>query len=243
MKRTILAAAAAVSFCLSGAAYAKTTPIITIWYPQQTALPAYTTATVIQDFSAAVGANGTPYEPQTVPGLFSEEVKIQGQNKRVTLYNTDPLTGQPKNGMDGNYIGLVNGADYVINFLNGGVQFFSFVFNNLGTNDKLTLYFSDGTSVYYTAKDILNGAEIIGGQTPADIPGQPDDWGRVVYDMLGGPNLISADFHSGSSEWFIDSIAWAVPEPGTWAMMILGFGMAGWQLRKRRRAKGALATA
>jgi hypothetical protein len=24
-----------------------------------------------------------------------------------------------------------------------------------------------------------------------------------------------------------------VPEPGTWAMMILGFGLIGWQIRRR----------
>ena len=61
----------------------------------------------------------------------------------MTLYNT---TAQPKSGMDGNYIGIVGGADYIMNFLNGGVQFFSFVLNNLGTNDKLTLTFADGTT-------------------------------------------------------------------------------------------------
>jgi hypothetical protein len=28
----------------------------------------------------------------------------------------------------------------------------------------------------------------------------------------------------------------AVPEPGTWAMMLMGFGLIGWRLRRRRRA-------
>jgi hypothetical protein len=28
----------------------------------------------------------------------------------------------------------------------------------------------------------------------------------------------------------------AVPEPGTWAMMLTGFGLIGWRLRRRRRA-------
>jgi hypothetical protein len=27
----------------------------------------------------------------------------------------------------------------------------------------------------------------------------------------------------------------AVPEPGTWAMMLMGFGLIGWRLRRRRR--------
>jgi hypothetical protein len=31
----------------------------------------------------------------------------------------------------------------------------------------------------------------------------------------------------------------AVPEPGTWAMMLLGFGMIGLTLRRRRAAEGS----
>ncbi|MFL6758999.1 PEPxxWA-CTERM sorting domain-containing protein [Sphingomonas sp.] len=30
-------------------------------------------------------------------------------------------------------------------------------------------------------------------------------------------------------------VATAVPEPGTWAMMLMGFGLIGWRLRRRRR--------
>ena len=47
-------------------------------------------------------------------------------------------------------------------------------------------------------QDILNGGEIIGVKNN-EIPDQPNDWGRVAYDMIGGPNLVSADFHSGST--------------------------------------------
>ena len=36
-----------------------------------------------------------------------------------------------------------------------------------------------------------------------------------------------------------DSVATAVPEPGTWAMMLLGFGAIGFAMRRRRR-EGAL---
>jgi hypothetical protein len=33
----------------------------------------------------------------------------------------------------------------------------------------------------------------------------------------------------------------AVPEPGTWAMMLLGFGAAGYSMRRSRRAQPRLA--
>lgn len=35
------------------------------------------------------------------------------------------------------------------------------------------------------------------------------------------------------------SVAAAVPEPGTWALMLFGFGAMGYSLRRRRRAGGA----
>jgi hypothetical protein len=30
-----------------------------------------------------------------------------------------------------------------------------------------------------------------------------------------------------------------VPEPGTWATMLLGFGLSGWMMRRRRRTVAA----
>jgi hypothetical protein len=96
------------------------------------------------------------------------------------------------------------------------------------------LYFSDGTSQDIISHDNLNGGQVI--DLPNNqIPVSPNDWGRVSYDMNGGPSIVKADFSSGSGWWYIDSIAFAAPEVGTWMMMILGFGMAGWQLRVRRR--------
>jgi hypothetical protein len=41
---------------------------------------------------------------------------------------------------------------------------------------------------------------------------------------------------SGASTLTISSLTSAAPEPGTWIMMILGFGMAGFGLRYRRRS-------
>ena len=108
------------------------------------------------------------------------------------------------------------------------------MFNGLGTNDKLRLDFSDGTSQDIIGFDILNGGQVIG-LPNNEIPDPPDDWGRVSYDMNNGNSIVKATFSSGSGFWYIDSIAFAAPEASTWAMLILGFGLAGWQLRVRRR--------
>lgn len=208
-------------------------PYTVIWSPQSIALPAWTSATIIETFTTPGGVNNTDYVPKTVPGVFQESVKIQ-QNKRVALFDV-PLAG-----MTGQYIGIVNGAEYTIDLLSAaGARFFSFAFNNLGQNDKLTLYYANGTSQDIVGFDILNGPSIIGGQNPQDVPDQPNDWGRVSYDMGSNSPITKATFSSGSGTWYIDSIAWAAPEPATWALMILGFGLAGWQIRRRRRAIAA----
>lgn len=213
-----------------------TPPYNIIWNPQSTALPGYTTATVLEDFSTPDVPNNTPFVGQTVAGLFTDYADVPANHDpRTSVFET------PLSGMDGQYIGVVKGADYTIELLSGGVQFFSFVFNGLGTDDKLTLYFGDGTSQTIIGHDILTGGAVIDLQN-TDIPAPPNDWGRVSYDMLGGPPIVKAVFSSGAGTWFIDSIAFAAPEPGTWLMMILGFGLAGWQLRFRRR-KAQLATA
>lgn len=49
------------------------------------------------------------------------------------------------------------------------------------------------------------------------------------------------DFSSTGNSFEFDSLAGGVPEPTTWALMIVGFGGAGALLRRRRRAGAAVA--
>jgi PEP-CTERM motif len=234
VKRIVIAA---VALAIASPAVAAPPPYTIIWNPQSTTLPAYTAATVIQDFETPDVANNTPYGGRTVAGVFTDTALVPGPHSpRTSVFET------LLSGMDGQYIGVVNGSDYILQLLSGGVQFLSFALNGVHQNDKLKLSFSDGTSQEIVGFDILNGPKIIGGQNPGDIPDPPDDWGRVSYDMNGGLSIVEARFSSGSGTWYIDSIAFAAPEPGTWAMLIMGFGLAGWQLRLRRR-KLRLATA
>lgn len=233
MKRLILAAAA---LAFASPSFATSPPPYgIIWNQGSVNLPAYTTAIVLEDFSTPDVPNDTAFVGQTT-ALFTDYADVPGPHKpRTSVFET------PLDGMVGQYLGVVNGADYTIELLNGGAQFFSFVFNGLSQNDKLTLYFGDGTSQTIIGHDILTGAQVIGGSN-SDFPLIPD-WGRVSYDMYGGPSIVKAVFSSGSGFWYIDSIAFAAPEPGTWAMMILGFGLAGSSIRWRRRKQHGLAIA
>jgi hypothetical protein len=56
--------------------------------------------------------------------------------------------------------------------------------------------------------------------------------GTFTLNILGNPGTSSGSF--GGSVAFTAAAA-AVPEPGTWAMMLVGFGAIGFSMRRRRR--------
>jgi hypothetical protein len=67
--------------------------------------------------------------------------------------------------------------------------------------------------------------------------------GPVTIDFLGTGGLITLDFSSDSrsgADAILDNVVLTtapagVPEPATWAMMLLGFGAIGLAMRRRRR--------
>lgn len=71
------------------------------------------------------------------------------------------------------------------------------------------------------------------------------DGNTGTYDtvnLVGWDNLVSVSWEKtsdGSNGFFLDNIVTgmggAVPEPGTWAMLILGFGLTGAAMRRRER--------
>jgi hypothetical protein len=66
--------------------------------------------------------------------------------------------------------------------------------------------------------------------------------GRFSFDLTGlGIDKIT--FGSTNNAFEIDNISAAIPEPGVWAMMMLGLGGLGYALRRRRYAVRGAATA
>uniref|UniRef100_UPI00286B0922 PEPxxWA-CTERM sorting domain-containing protein n=1 Tax=Phenylobacterium sp. TaxID=1871053 RepID=UPI00286B0922 len=57
----------------------------------------------------------------------------------------------------------------------------------------------------------------------------------------GTLNLYYWDENAGDNTGFVTASISAVPEPVTWTMMILGFGLAGSALRRRRAMAHAAA--
>jgi hypothetical protein len=204
-------------------------------------LPGFTTAAIFETFEG--GINNTQFLPpaQSQPGSRPQtavgDVIVASGNIPGQSINPDPGNDKylaiggglnDRTGPDG--LLLPPGA-FTVN-LAPGVTVFSFVFGTLDSYNSLQLFFSDGTN------QIRTGQQIIGGPAPA--PGAvftSGETGRVTYDTNGVNTITSAVFTSSIDAFEIDSLAAAVPEPATWGMMILGFGLIGGQLRSRRRTK------
>lgn len=122
--------------------------------------------------------------------------------------------------------------------------------NQVGTFKTLGNFYLTDFSLYLGSPDDYNtvkfnflgggsqtmtGSEIWGGV----VLGNGDRTkGYRVYYNFNGAKVTSIDFGTGNTNAFeFDGLAAsvAVPEPATWALMIMGFGSAGAMLRHRRR--------
>lgn len=117
----------------------------------------------------------------------------------------------------------------------GDITSISFLWGSV--DDYNTLEFLDamgGVLATFTGNDIFN---------PANGDTNDPNTNPVVTFLLDGMDvsafdslrLTSARNGEGINAFEIDNIAInPVPEPGTWAMMLLGFGAAGFAMRRRR---------
>ena len=68
---------------------------------------------------------------------------------------------------------------------------------------------------------------------------------KATYHLTGNSHTLEFDQSPDLLGWtFVSEVSFfgtpGVPEPSTWAMMLLGFGGIGWQLRRRRRSSRRL---
>jgi hypothetical protein len=155
----------------------------------------------------------------------------------------------------GNYASVRQGGSFVINFsdyFTKPVQVFSFALGSVDGRDsagrrpqdggvapfnaagnKVTLYLGNGTTAVFTGSELTDGAAD-GNQSNANTNG------RVTFDTRGlTGGILGAKFESSVTAFEFDDFAAAVPEPATWGMMIMGFGFAGFALRRGRRPVAA----
>ena len=224
------------AFSLAMAPQAAHAVSISTTYEANGQLPGYTSAQIIQPFSYSVGNfNATPSTVSS--GITQSE---SGSN---AIRSVSSGSATRPDFATGNFLAIHtnegnNLASYTLNFATP-VQFLSFVFGTLDTYNSVKLTFSDSSFLTLTGAQIAKGASALindfSGLTNGSL-GSGNAEGRASYNMNGGPGLTSITFQSTNRAFEIDSIATAAPEPATWAMMLLGFGLVGSQLRRRRPA-------
>lgn len=144
----------------------------------------------------------------------------------------------------GNFLSVAGDSSYTLNF-SSAVQYLSFVFGTLDANNQVTFNLSSGGPITLTGAQILLGTGVAAGAL-GSLGGPGAAQGIVGFHMEGGPGITSVTFSQGTglASFELDTISTAAPEPATWAMMLLGFGLVGSQLRRRsRRPVKALASA
>jgi hypothetical protein len=131
--------------------------------------------------------------------------------------------------------GSVQGSGTSTYSVTGGYYLttFNFYMGSPDSYNKVTFNFLGGGSQVFNGDQIWGGNGVVGN-------GDRTKGFRVYYDF-NGAKVTSISFQSGSNAFEFDGLAGtlAIPEPGTWALMIMGFGGAGAMIRRRRAAVAA----
>ena len=147
----------------------------------------------------------------------------------AVLNSDQPFADIPAGGVFGNAFlaaGPTVGQPAILTFTTG-VEYLSFLWGSPDTYNELTITTSLGTSQTFTTAGL---------GLPGD--GNQSFSSYVQFSALAGSLITSATFTNFPSTDAFEtanySITPSVPEPGTWAMMLIGFGGVGYSLRRKR---------
>lgn len=160
--------------------------------------------------------------------------------------NPDITTVGPISGTFGPGGGTVTGT-----LVSQDLAFFTF-FSTAGDNlsirtNPITGQFDTGLSLLFDASGPILQGDLI---SSLSLLAEDDDSGAGVLSLInftttqtGRYAIALGGFGGGSGNYSLSlngntgSVQNAVPEPATWAMMLLGFGLVGGAMRSRRRQK------
>ena len=192
-------------------------------------------------FATSFGGNGA------ISGVYSSGLQINSGDK---------YGGQGAS----NYAVTFSGGGYTLDLTStanaAGVTYFGYYLPALDRGNMLELW-SGGSKIFtFTPSDVLaavSGNPLYFGKPDAPNQGQNNGQPYVFVNFFatGGTAFDQVVFHEspqvGGYESDNHTVGYyktitgnGVPEPATWAMMIMGFGAAGTAIRARRR-QGALA--
>jgi hypothetical protein len=144
----------------------------------------------------------------------------------VSSLNNEILTTTASNGQ-ARFESTDGSLDTATIFLTGGQTFTSAefnLFNAIGTTSSVLISFNGGVAQSF---NLANGQNFFGFLATGG-----DTFSSISFDTNGTGVVDLRQLRVGG-------IQAAVPEPGTWAMMLLGFGAIGASMRRNRRRSTA----
>lgn len=172
-----------------------------------------------------------------IPGLSGNGQIVQGFKSGVYAQpygDTTKYLSVPQSGASGTAILDLSSYNF------GGVlDGFSFYWGSIDTYNSLVINTSNGSTPFafdgQNPPPPANGAQFDAANNR-----------RVFFSLAPGETLNSLEFHSNGYAMELDDIVFtgkrdvpkitaSVPEPATWAMMLLGFGFVGGAMRSAKR--------
>jgi hypothetical protein len=175
------------------------------------------------------------------PGEVALATFNSGDNGGVTggymiLTGSGPDGADPAVGDQGDpYLSVLGGQTASFDFTgfaSGGLMQLGLDYGSADTYNTFTLLLAGGGSQTFTGQDLINIGTANGDQ------GSPRTNGRLTF--FADPGVVITGLVLSSSQNSLETdnygVTAAVPEPSTWAMMLAGFGMIGFGMRRRRAA-------
>jgi hypothetical protein len=187
-----------------------------------------TAATTVPSFSEG----GAPLLPgETVIATFNSGDNGGATGTYSILTGDSGAGAEPGTGDQGDsYLSVLGGG--VANFTFGPVSYLALDYGSADTYNSFLLTLLDGTTELFTGQDIINSGIANGDQSA------PRTNGRLAFTNALNP-IVGLQLTSAQNSLEIDnvSVIAAVPEPGTWALMLLGFGAVGFSMRRKRETR------
>jgi PEP-CTERM motif len=174
-----------------------------------------------------VGGAASPDAGFHVINTFDDSTGITGAGFQIKTPPADGDGAPPNNSSPSGtpYLSVLGGGSATITFALG-VKAFQFDWGSIDAYNTLTITSSGSDPIIVPGGNFINAAN--GNQV------SPGTNGLFTVWSTGGETFSSVTLTSASNSFEIDNLAVGVPEPATWAMMIVGFGMAGAILRRAR---------
>jgi hypothetical protein len=137
------------------------------------------------------------------------------------------------NGVAGSFYETVEGGGSATLTAAASISNFQFYMGSPDSFNSMTIAF-----VNPAMSPLVLSGEAIWGGTP---PGNGDQSEGFTVNYHFDAPVKSITFASNTNSFEFDKLAGGVPEPASWALMILGFGGAGAMVRNRRRQTVAAA--